>query len=915
MSINRITRERLFQDEKLFNSLLPNAKYDDDHKLFVHSDASLWSIWDLQPLWLTKTSDSEAFQICASIQEMLDALDHTISAQFVWITTFDVDDLISDSLTKYPTSGPAGWMARRWLRGLKQTSQSASYHRRPRKLRLLVAFRYDPPWKATGLMQQISRSISILLSGKVGVTATQRRAEYNTYANKFKGIIDGTSAKLGDLGFRPHRVDGQELINVLYPLLNRRSIKSGKFKRGRHSAIPVPVYDPDDILANQISETPAEHPKNGIIKKDGRVFRSVSMVKPPKNCLPLMVSPLQSAAYENILSVTFSKDTSEKQLKRLDALDNSLGFRERNPMGRGNQKVQHQVAAVRAARSELYNGTAQIVRVGVHQTFICQTEDEAVRAAAEAVATFPQLNGARGMVHEISDMAVAINSLPGCYDPSTDGSGWTNVLKSSLGVRLFPLWGNWRGSSGSQIVLPSLWNRELIGFDLYDSNVAPNVLISGVSGAGKSYLLCFLLITMNRGHYATLSNGQVVERQPITFVFDKGMTGQPCGFEKVAKLFGGRIYEATPSRAPAMNFLARLGETPPDPMNDDYKDLIDMSADIVCDMATDAHRAPDRLERSAVVDSIVEAHRVYRSGPMRRELILSDIVSVLRAPKRIDENQDAAGRRQRVALLIGDYYGDGTYARFFDRPGSLKLKERFIVFDLKALSRNPDLQRVFLKVAMLWADTVMNDPAELDTRKILVFDEAHDLIGKTAANTIETAFRLYRKRKGIVIAASQSGEDFYVGSGGQAIVQNSAHKIFLRQDPSKFHYTAQAFNLTPQQADVILRLRTVKGIESQFYILSDIGEGALVLPLEPAFYWASTNNGDDNQLFSDVLAQTNNDFWAALERVVRIAPNGAKSLQQAVARASEIGATSSPEAGVSNIVMNLMTGAAGTGEN
>jgi hypothetical protein len=729
MSINRITRQRLFQDEKLFNSLLPFAKYNEEHKLFVHTDASLWSIWELQPLWLTKTSDNDAFQICASIQEMLDSLDHTISVQFNWITTFDVDDLISDSLTKYPLSGPAGWMARRWLRGMKQASTSSSYHRRPRRLRLLVAFRYDPPWKAVGLAQQIKRSLEVLLSGNIGVTAAQRRTEFNSYANKFKGVIDGQTAKLGDLGFRPRRIDGQGIINILYPLLNRRSIKSGKFKRGRHSAIPVPVFDPDEILSNQISETPAEHPRNGIIKKDGRVFRSVSMVKPPKNCLPLMVSPLQSAAYENILSVTFSKDTQERQMKRLDGLDASLGFRERNPMGRGNQKIQHQIAAVRAARAELYNGTAQIVRCGIHQTFICQNEDEAVRAAAEAVATFPQLNGARGMVHEISDMAVALNSLPGCYDPSTDGSGWTTVLKSSLAVRMFPLWGNWRGSAGSQIVLPSLWNRELIGFDLYDSNVAPNVLISGVSGAGKSYLLCFVLITMNRGHFGTLSNGQIVERQPITFVFDKGMTGQPCGFEKVAKLFGGRIYEATPSRAPAMNFLARLGQTPPDPMNDDYKDLIDMAADIVCDMATDSHRAPDRLERASVIDSIVEAHRVFRSGPMRRELILSDVVSVLRAPKRIDENADSASRRQRVALLIGDYYGDGTYARFFDRPGSLKLKERFIVFDLKALSRNPDLQRVFLKVAMLWADTVMNDPAELDTRKILVFDEAHDLIG------------------------------------------------------------------------------------------------------------------------------------------------------------------------------------------
>jgi len=372
----------------------------------------------------------------------------------------------------------------------------------------------------------------------------------------------------------------------------------------------------------------------------------------------------------------------------------------------------------------------------------------------------------------------------------------------------------------------------------------------------------------------------VIERNPITFIFDKGMTGQPCGFEKIARLFGGRVYEATPSRAPAMNFLARLGELMPDSRSDDYKDLLDMCADVICDMATDGSNVPDRLERGGVAEALAEAHRIYRSGPMRREFILSDVVSVLRAPRRVDETEDAARRRQRIALLIADYYGEGTYARFFDRPGSLKLKERFIVFDLKALSRNPDLQRVFLKIAMVWADTVMNDPRELDTRKILVFDEAHELIGKTQAGTIETAFRLYRKRKGIVIAASQSGEDFYVGSGGQAIVQNSAHKIFLRQDPNKFHLTAQAFNLTPQQADVVLRLRTIKGVESQFYMLSDIGEGALVLPVEPAFYWVSTNNGDDNQLFTDALTRHGNDFSKALEEVIVLAPYGAKELQE-----------------------------------
>jgi hypothetical protein len=669
------------------------------------------------------------------------------------------------------------------------------------------------------------------------------------------------------------------------------------------------VYDSDDFLANQISDTNVEHTADGLIRKDGRVYRSVSMVKPPKQCLPLMVAPLLASSYENILSVTFSKDPKEKQLKRLDMLDSTLGFRERTFMGRGNQKIQHQISAIRAARQELYNNNAQIVRVGVHQTFICQTEDEAIRASSEALATFPQLNGARGMVHKVSDLGIMLNTLPGCYDPATDGAGWTNVMRSSRGVRLFPLWGNWKGSQGSLFVLPSLWNRELVGFDFYDSNVAPNVLISGVSGAGKSYLLCYLLIALNRGHFATQSDGSTIERRPITFVFDKGMTGQPCGFEKVAKLFGGRIYEATPSKAPAMNFLARVGQTPPDVRNEDYKDLLDICADIICDMATDGSRSLDRLERAAVMESMIESHRVYRNGPMRREFILSDVISVMRAPRRVDESEDNAKLRQKIAILVGDYYGDGTYARFFDRPGSLTLRERFIVFDMKSLSRNPDLQRVFLKIAMLWADTVMNDPQELDTRKMLVFDEAHDLIGKTASNTIETAFRLYRKRKGIVIAASQSGEDFYAGSGGQAIVQNSAHKIFLRQDPSKFHYTAKAFNLTEQQADVILRLRTVKGIESQFYLLSDIGEGALVLPVEPAFYWVSTNNGDDNQLFSDLMRESNNDFMAALERAVQVAPAGAKSLQTQLQAAQ---GQPQQEQGIANIV-NAVMGAAAQG--
>lgn len=877
MSITRITRQRLYDDEALFNSLLPYVKWDEKNQVFVHSDASLWSIWQLSPLLLTSTSDAYAFQTCATIQELIDSLDQRIALQFNWITTFDVEDILDRCVHDYPRDGVAGWMGRRWVKMIRSASKSVDYGRRVKKLRLLACFRYDPPWAGRTALDELKDSMRVLLQGpREPQEESARTEEFVRFVDKFQGEIEGKITRFADMGFRPIRIDGQALIDLLYPILNRRSTKGGKFKRGRYNAVPTPEYDPDDILANQISDTPAYHPEDGYVVKDGRVFHCVSMVKPPKQCLPLMTISLQSVPVESIMSVTFSRDPIEQQLKRLNQLDSTLGMRERSPLGRTNQKVLHQIATVRQAREELYSNRSQIVRTGLHHVQITQTLDEARRAASEVLALFPSLNGARGMSHMISDLGVILHALPGAYDPSTDGPGWTTMMRSSRAARLFPLWGNWSGSKNHLFVLPSLWNRELVHFDLYDSNVAPNVIISGVSGAGKSYLLNFLIITMNRGHFSEQPDGTRIAKPAITFIFDKGMPNQPCGFERVAKLFGGLVYQATPSRAPAMNFLSRLGEMDPDKTNEDFKDIFDVCVDIVCDMATEQNTTLGRVQRNEIIESITEAHYRYRHGAREREFLLRDIMKVLKEPPRPNETEDNFRMRQEISILMREYYGDGTYARFFDRAGSLELDRRFIVFDLKGLSRNPDLQRVFLKVAMLWADNVMNDPVELDTRKLLVFDEAHDLVGKTAAGVVEAAFRLYRKRKGIVIAASQSGEDFYVGEGGQAIIQNSSHKIFLRQDPSKFHLTAQAFNLNPQQAETIMRLNTVKGVESQFFLLSDIGEAALVLPLEPSFYWVSTNNGDDNQLFAALLDECDGDFVAALRRAVEIAPNGAE---------------------------------------
>jgi hypothetical protein len=724
MSITRLTRQRLYQDEAVFNQLLPYVKWDNEHQVFVHGDASLWSMWTLKPVLLTSISDAAAFQTTAGVQELLDSMDCRISVQFSWITTFDIQDILDRCLYDYPLSGVAGWMARRWVRLIKKMSKSEQYERRCKRLRLVVCFRYDPPWKEQSPLDNIADTLKSLFMGPKGPEHDSARVEeYKRYVEKFKGEVEGKIARLSDLGLRPSMIDGQGIINLLYPLLNRRSTKGGKFKRGRFNSCAVPQYDPDDILSNQISDTMVYHPEDGYILKDGRVYHTISMVKPPKQALPLMTIPIQSLPMESIFTVTYSKDSQDDQMKRLDRLDQTLGLREIGARGRANQKVLHQIATIRKAREELYSNRSQVVRVGVHHMQITNNIDEARRASSEVLAMFPALNGARAMSHMISDLGVFLNALPGAYDPSTDGPGWTSMITSSRAVRMFPIWGNWSGSENSLFVLPSLWNRELVEFDLFDSNVAPNVIVSGVSGAGKSYLLCYLLITLNRGHYAEKPDGTKEAREPITFIFDKGMPNLPCGFERVAKLFGGRIYQATPARAPAMNFLARLGEMDPDRTNEEFKDLFDICVDIIADMACEKDKTLSRIQRNEIIESLLESHYRYRHGDREREFLLRDVVKVLKEPPRPNETEQHFHMRQELAILMREYYGDGTYARFFDRAGRLELKERFIVFDLKGLSRNPDLQRVFLKVAMIWADEVMNTPHELDTRKLLVFDE------------------------------------------------------------------------------------------------------------------------------------------------------------------------------------------------
>ena len=92
-----------------------------------------------------------------------------------------------------------------------------------------MAIRFDPEWKGLGIVDEIRTTLRVLFKGiRDPIEPSERNKEFQAYVHKFRGEVDGKISRLADLGLNPRVIDGQGLIDILYPVLNRRSTKGWK---------------------------------------------------------------------------------------------------------------------------------------------------------------------------------------------------------------------------------------------------------------------------------------------------------------------------------------------------------------------------------------------------------------------------------------------------------------------------------------------------------------------------------------------------------------------------------------------------------------------------------------------------------------------------------------------------------------
>src|SRR5690606_29387499 len=134
---------------------------------------------------------------------------------------------------------------------------------------------------------------------------------------------------------------------------------------------------------------------------------------------------------------------------------------------------------------------------------------------------------------------------------------------------------------------------------------------------------------------------------------------------------------------------------------------------------------------------------------------------------------------QRVRDLATQLYAfssDGSYGRFFSGGNNLDLNDQFTVLELEELKSRQHLQKVvlFQLIYQIQQEVYLGDR---DRKKIVIIDEGWDLIqngGPEVKMFIEHAYRRFRKYGASVLLITQSVQDMYKSSIGEALIDNSA---------------------------------------------------------------------------------------------------------------------------------------------
>ena len=416
-------------------------------------------------------------------------------------------------------------------------------------------------------------------------------------------------------------------------------------------------------------------------------------------------------------------------------------------------------------------------------------------------------------------------------------------------VDMLPVWGFQSGEGKVPFLTPQ---NGLVLYDPFDTGSQPNanILVTGTSGAGKSFAVSYLLSA-----YEVACAGRG-DRAPFTFILDNGASYRRYIELRPDGRYVAYSFEHPPGVQP---FLWREE----DESLDEHISRLEW---LLLDLLHVSEAEPERFERKkATVEAAL--YKVYRDG------LDADFKGFARALETIPE-----GKEFVTALFP---FTEGKFAKLFEaRPDANPNEDiHALCYDFLHLTEHRDFAAVALRLCVYEIRRFAARMSRRHHRTFLVIDESWALlegtggggVASTAGPFLSSSVRMGRKEGMSVIGLSQVIEDFVRSPYGAAIVGNSSTKLVGQPGGESVEGLRVNLRLTERQVEQVRRLtRTPRYHE--FLLIQGDRSNVVRVPADPFSKWVFTTNLKDRERFAR-LAEERPDM-PLLDQVRLLAAEG-----------------------------------------
>ncbi|MEQ1875306.1 MAG: ATP-binding protein [Bdellovibrionia bacterium] len=602
-------------------------------------------------------------------------------------------------------------------------------------------------------------------------------------------LRDDISGALPKLGLVANPIAAKQLMTILYEQWNPTR------------QIPMGACDPDDLRSSLLF-TDISINESGFSLGEMH-YRVLSLKILPDNTMASMAAALRALPFDSKFFLSIHVPDQQRELESLQ-MSRRLAFSMAKGKKSGVSDIESESKLVdlETLLEQMITQGEKVFHVSFNVLLRSQDLADLNEQVSQTLMKLRELSGAEGMTETLA----AFDIFCQLAMPNARSKERSRKIKTSNLADFLPIYGPWEGHREARVLLRSRAGS-LLKFDPFSMDLTnANQIVSGGSGAGKSFFTNILLL-------------QMLKENPKIFILDIGGS-----YKKLAENLSGQYVSLALNSDLALNpFDLSANETKPSSQK--LKFLVSL-----VEMMTkeEAQVGLGRLERTELENAITQ---VYESQTSPCLSILRDILLA---------HQDTEIRR--LGRILSAWCGDTPYGRMVDRPSTIELHRPIVCFDLKGMETYPDLQAVCLLIItdFVWRE-IQKDRS---TMKFTVFDECWKLL-EVGHQFIAEVFRTYRKYYASAIAISQNIDDFAKSKVASAVMPNSAIKWILMQKGADQKRLQEVLQLNDNELRLVNSLHQERGVYSECLLLAQDQHTVAVVESTPLEYWIATTDPRD----------------------------------------------------------------------